>query len=50
MQTGEGKTLTALLPTFLHALAGQGCHVITANEYLAERDAASGRTSSIGWE
>lgn len=42
MQTGEGKTLTALLPTFLHALAGQGCHVITANEYLAERDAELG--------
>ncbi len=42
MQTGEGKTLTALLPTFLHALAGKGCHVITANEYLAERDAELG--------
>ncbi len=42
MQTGEGKTLTALLPTFLHALAGQGCHVITSNEYLAERDAELG--------
>lgn len=42
MQTGEGKTLTALLPTFLHALVGQGCHVITANEYLAERDAELG--------
>ncbi|MCA9070240.1 MAG: translocase, partial [Planctomycetaceae bacterium] len=42
MQTGEGKTLTALLPTFLHALSGQGCHVITANEYLAERDSELG--------
>src|SRR5690606_35198233 len=42
MQTGEGKTLTALLPTFLHALAGQGSHVITSNEYLAERDAQLG--------
>ncbi len=42
MQTGEGKTLTALLPMFLHALAGKGCHVITANEYLAERDAELG--------
>lgn len=39
MQTGEGKTLTVLLPVFLHALAGRGCHVVTANEYLAERDA-----------
>lgn len=39
MQTGEGKTLTAALPTFLHALSGLGCHVITANDYLARRDA-----------
>jgi preprotein translocase subunit SecA len=39
MQTGEGKTLTALLPAFLYALAGQGTHVVTANDYLAQRDA-----------
>lgn len=39
MQTGEGKTLTAVLPTFLHALTGLGCHVITSNDYLAGRDA-----------
>lgn len=39
MQTGEGKTLTAALPTFLHALSGLGCHVITTNDYLARRDA-----------
>ncbi len=39
METGEGKTLTALLPAYLHALSGEGCHVITANDYLAERDA-----------
>lgn len=39
MQTGEGKTLTAALPTFLHALAGRGCHVITTNDYLVRRDA-----------
>lgn len=39
MQTGEGKTLTAALPAFLHALSGRGCHVITANDYLAKRDA-----------
>jgi preprotein translocase subunit SecA len=40
MQTGEGKTLTALLPAYLHALAGKGCHVVTANDYLAQRDAS----------
>lgn len=39
MQTGEGKTLTAVLPTFLHALTGQGAHVVTVNDYLAHRDA-----------
>ncbi len=39
MQTGEGKTLTVVLPAALHALAGQGCHVMTANDYLARRDA-----------
>ena len=39
MQTGEGKTLTAVLPTFLYALSGRGSHVITSNDYLARRDA-----------
>ena len=38
MQTGEGKTLTATLPTFLRALPGKGCHVVTVNDYLAQRD------------
>ena len=38
MKTGEGKTLTATLPAFLHALAGRGSHVVTINDYLAERD------------
>lgn len=38
MQTGEGKTLTATAPAFLHALSGLGCHVITSNDYLASRD------------
>lgn len=38
MQTGEGKTLTAVLPAYLRALMGQGCHVITVNDYLATRD------------
>ena len=39
MQTGEGKTLTALLPAFVRAAAGKGMHVATANDYLAGRDA-----------
>ncbi|MDP6626556.1 MAG: preprotein translocase subunit SecA [Methanopyri archaeon] len=39
MQTGEGKTLVATLPAYLHAIEGKGVHVITANDYLAERDA-----------
>jgi len=39
MATGEGKTLAATLPTYLHALAGRGALVVTANEYLARRDA-----------
>ncbi len=38
MQTGEGKTLTATLPTYLYALHGLGCHVVTVNDYLAARD------------
>lgn len=41
MKTGEGKTLVALLPTFLNALYGKGSHVITVNDYLARRDAES---------
>lgn len=39
MKTGEGKTLTAIMPTYLNALEGKGVHVITVNEYLAQRDA-----------
>ena len=39
MKTGEGKTLTAVLPAYLNALTGQGVHIITVNEYLASRDA-----------
>ena len=39
METGEGKTLVATLPTYLNALAGKGIHVITVNDYLAQRDA-----------
>ena len=40
MQTGEGKTLAAVMPAVLNALTGQGVHVLTFNDYLAERDAA----------
>lgn len=40
LQTGEGKTLTATLPSLLRALPGKGAHVVTVNDYLAERDAA----------
>src|SRR5262245_19891129 len=39
MQTGEGKTLTATLPMYIHALIGKGAHLATVNDYLAERDA-----------
>ncbi len=39
MRTGEGKTLTATLPVYLNALTGQGVHVVTVNDYLANRDA-----------
>jgi preprotein translocase subunit SecA len=39
MATGEGKTLAATLPTYLAALEGKGALVVTANEYLARRDA-----------
>jgi preprotein translocase subunit SecA len=39
MRTGEGKTLMATLPVYLNALAGRGVHVVTVNDYLAQRDA-----------
>lgn len=39
MRTGEGKTLMATLPCYLHALSGKGVHVVTVNDYLARRDA-----------
>ena len=39
MRTGEGKTLVATLPAYLNALTGKGVHVVTVNDYLAERDA-----------
>src|SRR5438093_694681 len=40
MKTGEGKTLVATLPVYLNSLAGKGVHVVTVNDYLANRDAA----------
>ncbi|MCO6004880.1 preprotein translocase subunit SecA [Actinoallomurus purpureus] len=39
MRTGEGKTLTCVLPAYLNALSGEGVHVVTVNDYLAKRDA-----------
>ncbi|MBQ3436160.1 MAG: preprotein translocase subunit SecA [Bacilli bacterium] len=39
MKTGEGKTLTSVLPAYLNALPGEGVHIVTVNEYLAARDA-----------
>ncbi len=39
MRTGEGKTLVATLPSYLNALAGEGVHIVTVNDYLAKRDA-----------
>ena len=38
MRTGEGKTLTSVLPAYLNALSGEGVHVVTVNDYLAKRD------------
>jgi preprotein translocase subunit SecA len=38
MKTGEGKTLVATLPLYLNALSGKGSHLVTVNDYLAERD------------
>ncbi len=39
MRTGEGKTLVSTLPSYLHAIAGKGVHIVTVNDYLASRDA-----------
>jgi len=39
MKTGEGKTLVATLPLYLNSITGQGCHLVTVNDYLAKRDA-----------
>ena len=48
MKTGEGKTITAIMPIYLNALAGKGVHVVTVNEYLADRDAeANGKVFAL---
>ncbi|BDU67839.1 MAG: protein translocase subunit SecA [Candidatus Tyloplasma litorale] len=48
MKTGEGKTLTAILPAYLNALTGKGVHIVTVNEYLSTRDALNtGRVFSV---
>ena len=48
MRTGEGKTLTATLPVYLNALSGKGVHVVTVNDYLANREhAARGKASRV---
>ena len=50
MRTGEGKTLTATLPSYLNALSGRGVHVVTVNDYLARRDAEwMGRRPQASW-
>jgi len=57
MKTGEGKTLVATFPAYLNALTGKGVHIVTVNEYLAQRDAdwmgkvfaALGMTTGVIW-
>ena len=48
MKTGEGKTLVATMPAYLNALEGRGVHIVTVNDYLAQRDAEwMGRVYSV---
>jgi preprotein translocase subunit SecA len=49
MRTGEGKTLTATLPVYLNALTGKGVHVVTVNDYLANRDARGWAGCTTSW-
>ena len=50
MRTGEGKTLVAVLPSYLNALTGRGVHVVTVNDYLARRDSEwVGQVGAGGW-
>ena len=47
MQTGEGKTATAVLPAAVRAMVGRGCHVVTSNDYLAKRDAGGKKRCQV---
>ncbi len=49
MKTGEGKTLTAVMPAYLNALSGNGVHIITVNEYLASREAEGEIADLFRW-
>ena len=49
MRTGEGKTLVATLPVYLNALAGEGVHVVTVNDYLASATASGWARSTASW-
>ena len=49
MKTGEGKTLVATLPAYLNALAGKGVHIVTVNDYLAQRDSTGWARCSKSW-
>ena len=50
MATGEGKTLVSTLPAYLNALAGEGVHIVTVNDYLARRDSEWNGTILNGWD
>ena len=49
MKTGEGKTLTSVLPAYLNAIARHGVHLVTVNDYLAKRDAEAWAASTVSW-
>ena len=49
MSAGEGKTLTETMPVYTNALSGHGCHLITTNDYFAERDAKAMGEGLIFW-
>ena len=49
MRTGEGKTLVSTLPAYLNAISGKGVHVVTVNDYLAERDSEWMGRAPLSW-